>query len=79
MSLIMSHVWLGLILVDLNPVALNYYTFIVSLDKCNESCNVVEDLSTKIYFANEKEEVNVTVFNMLTRINESKALGKNWM
>ena len=77
MSLIMSHVWLSLILIDVNHVALNYYTFMISLDKCNESCNVVEDLSTKIYVANKKEEVNVKVFNMLTRINESKALGKN--
>ena len=35
------------ILIDLNPVKL--YPFMISLDnKCNGSCNVFDDLSTKI-------------------------------
>ena len=29
------------ILIDLNPVELNYYPFMISLDKCNASCNDV--------------------------------------
>ena len=28
------------ILIDLNPVELKYYPFMISLDKCTESCNV---------------------------------------
>ena len=28
-------------LIDLNPVELKYYPFIISLDKCNGSCNVL--------------------------------------
>ena len=32
-------------LVDLNPVELKYYPFMISLDKCNGSCNT---LSPKI-------------------------------
>ena len=36
-------------LIDLNPVKLNYYPFMSRLDKCNGSCNVADDLSTKIY------------------------------
>ena len=35
-------------LIDLNPVDLNYYAFMISSDKCNENCNVLDDLSTKI-------------------------------
>ena len=36
-------------LIDLNPVKLNCYPFMISLDnKCNGSCNVFDDLSTKI-------------------------------
>ena len=34
--------------IDLNPVELRYYSFMISLDKCNESCN---DLSAKICVA----------------------------
>ena len=33
------------ILIDLNPVVLKYYSFMISLDKCSENCNV---LSPKI-------------------------------
>ena len=33
------------ILIDLNPVRLTYYLFMISLDKCSGSCNV---LSPKI-------------------------------
>ena len=36
------------ILIDLNPIELNYYPFVISLDKSNRSCNVVYELSTKI-------------------------------
>ena len=35
-------------LIDLNPIELKYYPLIISLDKCNESCNDVDDLFTKI-------------------------------
>ena len=35
--------------IDLNPVDLNYYPFMVILDKGSGSCNAADDLSTKIY------------------------------
>ena len=38
---------------DINSIELNYYTFIIILDKCNASCNVVDDLSTKICVPSE--------------------------
>ena len=31
-------------LLDLNHVVLNYYQFMINLDKCNENCNVLNDL-----------------------------------
>ena len=37
-------------LIDLNPLNFNYYPFMISLDKCNGSCNnVVDGLSPKAY------------------------------
>ena len=36
-----------IIFVDLNPIELEYYPLVISLDKCNGSCNSVDDLSTK--------------------------------
>ena len=47
--------------IDLNPIELNYYTFMISLDKCNRSCNAVDDLSTKRCVPSETKEVSVNV------------------
>ena len=61
-------------LIDLNPIKLSYYRFIINLDKCNGSCNAVDDLSTKIYFSREAKDANVKVLGVITRISEFKAL-----
>ena len=54
----------------------DYYPFMISLDKCNGSCNIVDDLSTKISFLSKSEDVNVKVLNMIRRIKEVKKLVK---
>ena len=46
----------------------------VSLDKFNESCNTLDDLSSKIYVPNKAEDLNLNVFNLITRMSESKIL-----
>ena len=38
----------------------------VSLDRCNESCNTFDDLSSRICVENKIEDVNLNVFNMIT-------------
>ena len=53
------------------------YTFSVKLDTCAESCNTLNDLSNKVYVPNKKEDLNLSVFNIITRINESKTLTKH--
>ena len=63
--------------VDLNFVELNSFPFMINLDKCNGSCNVADELSTKICVLSKTKVVNVTVFNMITRINEAKTLIKH--
>ena len=75
--IIINHLWLDL-LNDLNPVKVNYYPLMISLDKCDGSCNVADDLSTKICVSNEIKDINVKVFNMITRINEAKTLIKHF-
>ena len=61
-------------LIDLNPVELKYFPFMVSLDKCNGSCNV---LSPKICVPKETKHINVKAFNMITNKNEAKAMTKH--
>ena len=63
--------------IDLNPVELNCYPFMISLDNCSGSCNSVDDLSTKICVLSETRDMNIEVFNMITNENEAKTMAKN--
>ena len=49
----------------------------VNLDRCNGSCNTLDDPSSRIFVSNKAENVNIKVFNMITRVNESKTLTKH--
>ena len=44
----------------------------VNLDRCNGICNSLDDPSGRICVSNKTEDVNLSLFNMLIRINESK-------
>ena len=58
--------------VNLNPnkynEGLRYYPFTVNLD--NRSCNNLNNTSYKTYSPNKTEDVNLSVFKMIARINE---------
>ena len=60
-------------IIYLNPVELKYYPFLISLDKCNGSCNL---LSPKICVPKETKGINVKV-DMITNKNEAKAMTKH--
>ena len=68
-------------LMDLNPDECNQgmccNLLMVNLDKCNEIYNTFDDLSSRICVPNITENVNINVFDMITRINESSALTKH--
>lgn len=49
----------------------------VSIHWCDGSCNIIEDLFGRICVPNEIEGLNLKVFNVIKRINESKALVKH--
>ena len=57
------------ILIDLNPVELKYYPFMISLDNCHGSFIA---LSPKIGVSKKTKEINVKVFNIITNTNEVK-------
>ena len=46
----------------------------MKLDRCVGSCNDINDLSNKVCVPNKTEHLNLRMFNMITRINESKTL-----
>ena len=47
------------------------------MNRCNESCNTVEDPFCRICVHNKIEDVNLKVFNPIKGINESKTLIKH--
>ena len=52
-------------------IELKYYPFMTTLDKCSGSCNLVNDLSTKICDPTKTNNINVKAFNILKRTNET--------
>ena len=55
----------------------HYYKFAVKLDRCVGSFNALNDLSNKACVLNKTEDLNLSLFNMITGINESKTLTKH--
>ena len=47
----------------------HYYPFAVKLDRCVGSCNTLNDLSNKLCDPSKTEDLNLSVFNMITEIN----------
>ena len=61
-------------LIHLNSNELKYYSFMISLDKCIGSYNV---LSPKICVPKETIDINVKAFNMIANKNEAKTMAKH--
>ena len=51
--------------------------FVVSLYRCYESFNTLDNLYDRLCVPNRTKHVYLDVFNMITGINESKSLVKN--
>ena len=52
--------------IDINPVELKYYPFMIGLNKCSGSCNV---LSPKICVAKETKGISAKSFNVIANEN----------
>ena len=58
-------------IIDMNPVEFKYYPFMISLNKCTGSCNI---LSSKICVPKETKHINIKAFNMITNKDEAKTM-----
>ena len=54
-----------LTLTDLNPDELHYYQFIISMNRCDGSCNTAEDPSGRKCVLNKTEDVNLKLFDII--------------
>ena len=53
------------------------HSFAVNLDGCAGICNTLESIYNRVCVLNKAEDINVRIFNTITRINESKILTKH--
>ena len=63
-----------LTLINLRPneyiEGLGYYPFAANLYRCMGSCNTLDHLSNRVCVPNKREDLNVSVINMITGLNE---------
>ena len=52
-----------------NPM---FYPFIVKINRCSGSCNNINDLYAKICVPDTVKDLNVKVFNLMSRTNETR-------
>ena len=55
----------------------HYHPFVVKLDRCVGSCNALNELCNKVCVPNKTEDLNLSLLNMITGINELKTLTKH--
>ena len=57
----------------------NFTTIYLQLTyyRCVGSCNNLNDLSNNVCVSNKTEDLNLSVFEMITRVNKSKTLAKH--
>ena len=60
-----------------NSEEFHYYPFVVKLDRCVGSCNAFNDLSIRVWVPNKTEDLNLSLFNVIREISESKILSKD--
>ena len=81
MSLINQKCMIPPTLINLHPNEYSqefyYYPFAIKLDRSVEGCNALNELSSKICAQNETEDLNLSMLNMITGINESKILTRH--
>ena len=67
-------------LVNLHPnqysQEFHYYPFASKVDRCIGSCNTLNDLHSKVSDPIKTEDLDLSVFLMITETNESKTLTK---
>ena len=55
-------------------MSLFFYPFIVSVNKCGGSCNTIDEPYAQVCDPDKVKNVNVKVFNLMLRVNETKVL-----
>ena len=61
-------------IIDVNSNEPVFYPFSIKVNKCGGSCNSINDPYAKLRIPNIVENINVKVFNLMQRINETRQI-----
>ena len=61
-------------IIDVNNNEPIFYPYSIKVNKCSESCNNINDLFAKLCVPDITKNINVKVFNLMARINETKKI-----
>ena len=58
-------------IIDINNNEALFYRYSIKVNKCSDSCNNINDTFAKLCVADVVENMNVKVFNLMSRTNEA--------
>ena len=59
-------------IINVNSNNFVFYAFSIKTSKCSGNCNNISDPYAKIYVPDVVKDLNVKVFNLMSRTNEAK-------
>ena len=61
-------------IMDINPNELVFFPYSIKINKCSGSCNNINDPFAKLCVPNIIKNINVKVFNLMSKINETRQI-----
>ena len=61
-------------IISINSNNSMFYPFIVKVNKCGGNCNNINDPYTRICIPDTVKNLNVKVFNLMSRTNETRSM-----
>ena len=61
-------------IIDINRNEPTFYRYSIEINKCSGTCNNINDPYAKLYVADVVKYINVKVFNLMSRTNETRQI-----
>ena len=61
-------------IIDVNNNEPAFYPYSIKVNKCSKSCNTINDPYAKLCVPDITKNINVKVFNLMSRINETRQI-----
>ena len=59
-------------IININSNEPTFYTYIIEVNKCSESCNNINDPHAKLCVSDVVKNINLKVFNLMSRTNKTR-------